>query len=183
MKSAFPVVLCCSALLLPVLTEPAFSQTPPADTAVAEELRALRSSLDTAIGLLRLHLERRDEGTELRRVEIALLALSLKDRGLRVLEDERRNLQDELRQASAEKEELIAFLDEQFEETVDINPQMRQQQQQMRAHIEGQIERQRQLVDDLERRLSELETEILGRKREMEPLQRIVDEGLASLER
>jgi hypothetical protein len=176
--TAFAVFLMSFLLLHPSIS----AQQPAAQGTTAQEIESLATRTGEVVELLRLLVAQRDEDLQLKRLQVAILALQLRSSTIGDIQDRILTLED--RTATA-KEELTS-LDAEIQrlETVmagreEMPELQRQRLQASRNLIETQIDVINQRIWTYERQILDLQNDLTGKRRNVDALEEIVMEGLS----
>jgi hypothetical protein len=173
------------ALVIPVLllsTLPVAAQ-PTSPGTVEEELHALRLQSGETVNLLEQLVSRRAEELQLKRLQVAVLALQLRatavgeiEARIRTLEDRAASANEELTQLEAESERIDTIADS------ESTPQTeREHLSSMKTMFESQIDMIKERIWLVESQIVDLQNELAAKRRDVDALEEIVMEGLSDL--
>jgi hypothetical protein len=170
----FPVLL---SLSLPVEAQQSALGT------VEEELYAIRLQSGETVSLLRELVSRRAEELQLKRLQVAVLALQLRsttigeiEARIRTLEDRAASANEELAQLDAESERVDTMADR------DSIPQVeREHLSSLKTMLESQIEMIKERIWLIDSQMVDLQNELAAKRRDVDTLEEIVMEGLGEL--
>ncbi len=167
-----------AALLLPILAAPPADAAPAApagDAAVARELTGVRLTLERLVALLETQLRQQDTLILLRRIELA-------ERRIAPMEGRLADLKSQRRQAALERDNFVRMMEENREEAEDAlregDLEAEQQAKRMTEDLERVLRMQTQRIDDLDRQIQEMEIALAGSRDEIEVLDDVLRERL-----
>lgn len=164
-------------LSLPVAAQQAAPGT------IEEELHALRLQSGETVNLLRELVSQRAGELQLKRLQVAVLALQLRSTAIgdieariRTLEDRAASANEELTQLEAESERIDTIADS------ESTPQAeRQRLSSMKTMFESQIDMIKERIWLVESQIVDLQNELAAKRRDVDALEEIVMEGLGEL--
>lgn len=157
------------------------AQEPEPTRDLARELHVIGERSDQAVALLRQLVDQRATEIELRRLQVAVLALQLRSTAIADIEARVQTLQDRAGEAKEYKTQLESEI-----ERIDDLLAAETTQEQERPNLESsrnmvvrQIDLAQERVWSLERLVLDLENELAAKRRDVEALEEIVMESLS----
>ena len=167
-------------VLMTVCVSPALAQD-AAPTEIGSELRGINEQTSRAVALLEQLLGHRSEELELRRLQVAVLALQLRSGAIGDIQERIQTLQDR----ASEAREFSSHLDSEQQRIDDmmasdtITDEERTQLESSRDQVSRQIELSQQRLWTLEKQILDLENDLAAKRRDVDELEDIVMKGLS----
>jgi len=163
--------------------QPVAAQQQPSAATVEDELRLLRDRTGEVVDLLRELVAQREADHQLRRLQVAVLALQLRSSAITDIEARIRTLEDRAASADEDLTRLNAEMDRIRDVAgSDSTPAAeREHLASMEAMLESQVDMVKQRIWSLERQIIDLQNELIAKRRDADALEELVMEGLGDL--
>jgi hypothetical protein len=168
----------CLVLLLSA-PQLSVAQQPTAARTTEQELHTLATRSGEVVELLKQLVSQRDEDLQLRRLQVAILALQLRSSAIsdieariRLLEDRAATANEELAQLDAESDRIDTIA---AEESI---PKEERSRIVSKSMLEAQIEVVKQRVWLIESQIVDLQNELAAKRRDVDVLEETVMDGL-----
>ncbi len=169
----------CLVLLLSA-PQLSVAQQPTAARTTEQELHTLATRSGEVVELLKQLVSQRDEDLQLRRLQVAILALQLRSSAIsdieariRLLEDRAATANEELAQLDAESDRIDTIAAEES-----IPKEERSRIVSTKSMLEAQIEVVKQRVWLIESQIVDLQNELAAKRRDVDVLEETVMDGL-----
>lgn len=182
MRATTHVIIAVLVLML-LLPCPGAAQQLSSPPSVEDELRTLGTHVGDVVNLLEELVAQRSEDLQLRRLQVAVLALQLRSSAIsdieariRTLEDRATSANEELTQLDAERERIQGTA-----ELETISEAEREHLASMETMFEAQVDMIKQRIWQIERQIVDLQNDLTEKRRDVDILEEVVIEGLGEL--